>query len=89
MDGHINESKKIYYVDYKKPESGLWDKIWGDDMPVIDLDEQEFQFKLTENDNATHLTIYDNEGNALSNETLNRFSKVAAKAFWISSRCFN
>lgn len=72
----LNEDKKTYYVDYVKPDYGLWDKIWGDDKPVIDLDEQEYQFNLTEIENSTSLTIYDKDGSPLSTETLNRIFDV-------------
>ena len=32
----LNESKKIYYVDFVKPEVSFWDRIWGDEAPVVE-----------------------------------------------------
>ncbi|WP_206486377.1 outer membrane protein assembly factor BamC [Thalassotalea sp. G2M2-11] len=75
----LNETKKIYYVDFVKPSMGLWDRIWGDEVPVIDIAEQRYQFVLAadeNNINKTSLTIVDAQGEPLSNETLTNIFKV-------------
>jgi outer membrane protein assembly factor BamC len=72
----LNESKKIYYVDFVKPDSGFWDRIWGDDVPVIDVKESSYQFVLAKIDEQTSVTIYDAEGNALSRDTLEKIMPV-------------
>ena len=72
----LNESKKIYFVDFVKPDNSLWAVIWGDDVPVIDLDEAKYQFVLADKEGKTSVTIYDVEGNVLPVETLERIFPV-------------
>jgi outer membrane protein assembly factor BamC len=75
----LNESKRIYYVNFVKPDASLWDSIWGDAQPVIDLPEQKYQFALSKIDgkqNKTIISIYDEAGNALDQETLTRIFDV-------------
>ena len=72
----LNESKKIYFVDFVKPENSLWAVIWGDDIPVIDVDEAKYQFVLADKDGKTSVTIYDVDGNALPTETLERIFPI-------------
>lgn len=75
----LNEDKKIYFVDFVKPETSVWDAIWGDDVPVIDVRDSHYQFVLaplgdgTEN---TAVTIYNAEGEPLTLETLERIFPV-------------
>jgi outer membrane protein assembly factor BamC len=72
----LNESKKIYYVDFVSPEIGLWDKIWGEELPVVNIADAKYQFVLTKMAEQTALTIYDADGNALPIETLERIFTV-------------
>lgn len=72
----LNESKKIFYVDFVKPDSGFWDRIWGDDAPVIDLKESSYQFVLARMGEQTSVTIYDGEGNVLPLEVLEKIMPV-------------
>ena len=72
----LNESKKIYFVDFVKPDNSLWAVIWGDDLPVIDVDEAQYQFVLADTEGKTSVTIYDGEGNVLPVETLERIFPV-------------
>ncbi|MBA6304290.1 outer membrane protein assembly factor BamC [Colwellia sp. MB02u-14] len=72
----LNESKKIYFVDFVKPENSLWSVIWGDDVPVIDVDEAKYQFVLSDEKGKTSVTIYDVDGNVLPIETLERIFPV-------------
>ena len=72
----LNETKKIYYVDFVRPDMSIWDKLWGDDAPIVDILDAKYQFVLTKIDNQTALTIYDDNGNALAIETLNRIFDV-------------
>lgn len=72
----LNESDKIYYVDYVKPEIGFWDSIWGDDKPVAEIPDGKYQFKLAEVDERSIVTIYDEQGNALSADVLNQIFNV-------------
>jgi outer membrane protein assembly factor BamC len=75
----INDAKKIYYVDFVKPETSLWDSIWGDDAPVVDVNEENYQFvlaPLNENEDRTSVTIYNASGEPLPMATLERIFPV-------------
>ncbi len=75
----INDAKKIYYVDFVKPESSVWDAIWGDDAPVIDVREAHYQFVVTpldEINEKTSVTIYNASGEPLPMTTLERIFPV-------------
>ncbi|NQZ79477.1 MAG: outer membrane protein assembly factor BamC [Colwellia sp.] len=72
----LNESKKIYYVDFIKPDSSFWDRIWGDDAPVVNIKESSYQFVLAKMDEQTSVTIYDADGNVLSHDTLEKIMPV-------------
>jgi outer membrane protein assembly factor BamC len=75
----LNDTKKLYYVGFKKIDVGIWDKIWGEDIDVIDLEDGDYQFKLNENGNQTFVTIYDFNGQPLPQETLERIFPVMVK----------
>lgn len=75
----INDAKKIYYVDFVKPESSVWDAIWGDDVPVVDVSEAHYQFVITPLDEVngkTSVTIYKASGEPLPMATLERIFPV-------------
>ncbi len=72
----LNESTKIYYVDYKMPETGFWASLWGDTRPVVDLPNGKYQFQLEKVAEKSAVTIYDDQGNALSESTLEKIFNV-------------
>ncbi|RHW77311.1 outer membrane protein assembly factor BamC [Colwellia sp. RSH04] len=75
----LNEEKRIYFVDFVKPESSVWDAIWGDDVPVIDVNDAHYQFVLApldEKGEQTSVTIYNADGEPLTLETLERIFPV-------------
>lgn len=72
----LDESKKIYFVEYVKPENSMWTKIWGDEVPVIDLLEAKYQFVLADEEQKTSVTIYDTDGKVLSADTIERIFPV-------------
>jgi outer membrane protein assembly factor BamC len=78
----LNEDKKIYYVDFVKPETSVWDSIWGEDIPVIDVNDMNYQFVLSavdELNQQTTVTIYNATGEPLPLETLERIFPVIEK----------
>jgi len=78
----LNEDKKIYYVDFVKPETSVWDSIWGDDVPVIDVNDEGYQFVLAAVDDTnqkTTVTIYKADGEPLTLEALERIFPVVEK----------
>lgn len=72
----LDEGKKIYFVDFVKPDTSIWDTIWGDDVHIIDVEDAKYQFVLAKQNEKALITIYDAEGNALSKETLERIFPV-------------
>jgi outer membrane protein assembly factor BamC len=72
----LDETQKIYFVDFVKPDNSLWDVIWGDEVPVVDVDDAKYQFVLAELGDKTTLTIYDVDGNVIPVETLERIFPV-------------
>jgi outer membrane protein assembly factor BamC len=72
----LNESEKIYFVDFVKPDNSLWAVIWGDDVPVVDVEDAKYQFVLADLDGKTSVTIYDVDGNVLPIKTLERIFPV-------------
>jgi outer membrane protein assembly factor BamC len=72
----LNESKKIYFVDFAKPDNSLWSVIWGNEIPVIDIEEAKYQFVLAYKEGKTSVTIYDVNGDVLPIETLERIFPV-------------
>lgn len=69
----LNETNKIYYVDFAKPETSIWDTIWGDDRPVIEVSDAKYQFVLAPVDDKnqqTSVSIYNVDGEPLPLETL-------------------
>ncbi len=69
----LNETKKIYYVDFLKPENSFWDSLWGDSLPELELNKGKYQFILTPNTDdsqQTLVTIADDNGDLLSAQAL-------------------
>ena len=76
----LNEDKKIYYVEFVKPEISMWDSIWGDNVPVIDVSDAHYQFVLAPvDDTTTSVSIYNADGEPLTFETLERIFPVVEK----------
>ena len=64
----LNETSKTYYVDFVKPDISLWDSIWGDEQPIIELDNAKYQFVLAnlgDENLKTSVTIYNENGEPL------------------------
>jgi outer membrane protein assembly factor BamC len=71
----LNETKKIYYVDFIKPDISFWDHLWSDSLPELELEESAYQFILTPNstnDEQTYVTILDASGELLSEQSLQK-----------------
>ncbi|WP_371372569.1 outer membrane protein assembly factor BamC [Thalassotalea aquiviva] len=66
----LNEDKFIYQVYYTKPETGVWDSIFGDELPVVELEDGTYEFHLQPFDGKTALVISDDQNNVLSEELL-------------------
>lgn len=78
----LNEERRIYYADFVKPETSVWDVIWGESAPVIDVSESQYQFVINPLDDVNHkssVTIYRADGSPLSEEVLERIFPVMEK----------
>ena len=72
----LNETEQIYYLDYVKPEFSLWDKIWGDEVPVVELPNGKYQFRLESAKEQSVVTIYNDKGVALPASVLEEIFDV-------------
>jgi outer membrane protein assembly factor BamC len=72
----LNENKHIYFVTFVQPNVSVWDKIWGEDAPVVELENSKYTFVLTDADEQTALTIYREDGTPVPKETLTRIFPV-------------
>ena len=75
----LDETKKIYYADFVKPDVGIWDSIWGDDAAMLDIENGAYQFVLTpdaDNKDVTSVTILNKDGTPLPLATLEKIFPV-------------
>ena len=72
----LNETTKIYYVDYVKPQASFWNSIWGDSLPVVELPNGKYQFQVEKVAEKSSVTLYDEEGSALPEATLEKIFDV-------------
>ncbi|NQY65523.1 MAG: outer membrane protein assembly factor BamC [Alteromonadaceae bacterium] len=72
----LNESKKVYYVDFVKPDSSFWSQIWGEETLSLALEDAKYQFILEQIESKTSVSIYDKDGNVLSKEMLTKLFSV-------------
>jgi outer membrane protein assembly factor BamC len=75
----LNETNKIYYVTFAKPEISIWDSIWGDESPIIEVSDAKYQFVLAplgDKNEKTSVSIYNVDGEPLPLETLERVFPV-------------
>lgn len=78
----LDESKKVYFVDFVKPDVSLWDSIWGDDEPVIEIPDAKYQFvleSLDDNNEKTVVSLYSSDGKPLPLSTLENIFPVVEK----------
>ena len=68
----LNEDKYIYHTEFTYVEASLWETIWGDDAPVIDIESGVYRFKLVEVGKQTQLIISDDQKTPLSKELLEK-----------------
>ncbi len=75
----LNETNKTYYVDFTKPETSIWDTIWGNKKPVVEVSDAKYQFVLAPLDDKnqrTSVSIYNVDGEPLPLETLERIFPI-------------
>ena len=75
----LNETNKTYYVNYVKPDVSIWDSMWGDVQPVVELIDAKYLFVLaavSDSNKKTSVTLYDADGKPLSKEVLEKIFPV-------------
>jgi outer membrane protein assembly factor BamC len=75
----LNESDKIYYVDFVKPDASIWDSLWGDEQPVIEMSDAKYKIVLAaldDNNQKTSVSIYNANGEPLPHETIKQIFPV-------------
>ena len=81
----LDESKKLYFVDFIKPGTGFWANIWGDEKPQLNLPDGKYRFDLDHmSEDKTSLTLLDENGNPLSLETIEELLPVMEKGLSFS-----
>lgn len=66
----LNEDKLIYTVSYEKPDSSIWDRMWGDDVPVINIESATYDMHLQKLEKKTALVITNEQGEVLSEDAI-------------------
>ncbi|QBY05618.1 outer membrane protein assembly factor BamC [Thalassotalea sp. HSM 43] len=76
----IDEDKFVFDVEYTYVEASVWDTVWGDDAPVVDIPDGTYRFKLKDSDGKTELIITDDQNNNLGDESLKKNFEVLEPA---------
>ena len=76
----LDEPGYIYMVNYNQLDSSFWDSIWGDAIPVIQLPDGDYEFKLSRLENKTAISLVDDQGRVLNQQTLNDIFDVMGPA---------
>ena len=66
----LNESKNIYFTTYKRPEPSFWDNLWSDEEATLNIPDGKYKFLFKESEEKTIVTILDQDGEALTSDTL-------------------
>jgi uncharacterized lipoprotein len=73
----LNRTDYVFYLNFKKPESGFWGSIWGgDEQPVLPLADGDYQLLLSKSDKGTILKWRDKDGAALDKATVDAIYDV-------------
>jgi len=77
----INQEKGLITADYKKPESSVWDSIWGDELAELPIDEGQYQILVSRTkEGGTSLTWMDDNGATLEPGTMNDLQQALENA---------
>lgn len=73
----LNRTDYLYFVKFTKPESGLWDSIWGNnEAQVLPIAEAEYQVKLLKSEQGTIIQFNDAQGKPLDAATMDAIYPV-------------
>lgn len=72
-----NNSERVYYVTYTKPETSFWGGMFGDDSaPALPLENGEYLVKVTGMDDLVAITFYHSDNTAFSQSLLTQISPI-------------
>ena len=77
----INPDTGLITADYTKPETSVWDSIWGDDIAQLPIDEGQYQILVSKTkEGGTSLTWMDDKGETLEPGTMNGLQQALEAA---------
>ncbi len=77
----INPDTGLITADYTKPETSVWDSIWGDDVAQLPIDEGQYQILVSKTkEGGTSLTWMDDKGETLEPGTMNGLQQALEAA---------
>lgn len=77
----INPDTGLITADYNKPESSVWDSIWGDDVAQLPIEEGQYQILVSKTkEGGTSLTWMDDKGETLEPGTMNGLQQALEAA---------
>lgn len=72
-----NNSERVYYVTYTKPESSFWGSMFGDETaPPLPLENGEYLVKVTGKGDVAAITFYHSDNTAFSQSLLEQISPI-------------
>lgn len=73
----LNRTDYVFYLNFKKPDAGFWDSVWGgDEQPTLPLADGDYQLFLSKTDKGTILKWRDKDGAALDQATIDAIYDV-------------
>lgn len=77
----IKTDTGLITADYNKPESSVWDSIWGDDVAQLPIEEGQYQILVSKTkEGGTSLTWMDDKGETLEPGTMNGLQQALEAA---------
>ena len=77
----IDQERGLITADYKKPESSVWDSIWGEEVAELPIEDGQYQILVSRtNDGGTSLTWMDSQGATLEPGTMNDLQQALENA---------
>ncbi|MDN3377102.1 MULTISPECIES: outer membrane protein assembly factor BamC [unclassified Pseudoalteromonas] len=77
----IDQERGLITADYNKPESSVWDSIWGEDLAELPIEDGQYQILVSRTkEGGTSLTWMDDEGTTLEPGTMNDLQQALENA---------
>jgi len=77
----IDQERGLITADYNKPESSVWDSIWGEELAELPIEDGQYQILVSRTkDGGTSLTWMDDEGTTLEPGTMNDLQQALENA---------